>query len=836
MNPPNRLIKSSGVNDCNNIIYTKKVGLTVTSRQNDERGIIRILYVDDDEDNLLVAKAFLEMEPGFKVETVSDPSSAFIKVCSGEADVVVSDLLMPGKDGIGLLKDIRDSGLDIPFIIISARGREDVVLRAFSEGADYYVQKGGEQRSQFIELAGKIRNSHISRVREKELCLLKTATEASIDGIAILGSGLNISYCNNAFASIVGYPSADKLTGVPLDSFLISKKESDDLIKHITALGPGSHRLSRKTIALNDESAITVEISVSPLPEGGTILVVRNVEDLIKKESEVKSLNDTNSALLNSIPDRILLLDVDGGIGDNQQNEFLCISGKGPEGREVVAEEGINEDLREFISHNMEEMRRRGSVTPFNYVRESNGVSRYFEARMAFVNNQMLMVIERDVTELENAKKMAEYNERQSEESRRLLESILQTQTEMICRFNGDTTLTYVNDAYCRYFRKSPKELIGRRFLDFIPELWHVSILENLSQLTPDDPIFNYAHEVVKEDGSIAWQEWTDTAFFTVDGDLLYIQSVGRDITEAVILKEEQERQSHFKEILIEILSDFIGSGREGYYHSVQDSLRQIGEFVGVDRVYTFNYDFHNNVCNNTHEWCADEIEPQIGNLQRVPLKIMEEWTRAHRSGDIIHISDVTSYWNDAVRSILEPQGVKSLLTIPLMDNTGCRGFVGFDSVRRRRDFNPTEISLLKIFADMLVVLNSRMEAERDLRHVNELNRTLIDNYPDVVYATDLVGNIIHISENVKDILGYSPDELKTMGLDFITGPREALERMGLENLQGMITTGDVSNIIRTPFDIQTKTGQIIRAETTNRLHQSEDGRWIIIGYARRVL
>ena len=807
----------------------------MTCHQYGDSGIIRVLYVDDDEQNILVVKKFLEREPDIQVKTTTDYSSALQMIESSDIDVVVSDMVLPEIEGIDLLREIRKTGCRIPFIILSARGREDVILRAFSEDADFYVQKVGDQSSQFIELATKIRKSHLSRIQGEELCKLKAATESSIDGIAIFDANLILSYANLSFTSIMGHSSPEGFSGMPLDTFFVSDKEADTYAKLIADLETKGHHLSRNIITSNSGEMVSVDFSVTKIPDGGAILLVRDVEELINKENELKSLNERNIALLNAIPDRIFLLDVDEGLKYQLAKELLSVDKVNSEKSVFDAFEEMNGRFQESICNNIEEMRNNRSVTSIKYSRKSDGVLRHFEARMTLVDNGKLMVIERDITELHNAKSMAEDNARQNEESRHLLESVLQTQTEMICRFHVDTRLIYVNDAYCRYFQKSPKELIGKRFLDFIPELWHTSILSNLSNMTPENPSFNYAHEVVRENGDTAWQEWTDTAVFSADGERLFIQSVGRDITESVHFREEQELQLHLKEVLIEILSDFIKSRVDGYEQSVQDSLRQIGEFVGVDRAYIFDYDFRNQVCNNTYEWCDDDIDPQIGNLQRVPLSMIDDWTRKHRSGEAIHIPDVNSHGNNNVKSMLESQGVKSLLTIPLMDSNGCRGFVGFDSVRKKRDFNSTELSLLKIFADMLVVLNSRMEADRDLRNVDELNRLLIDNYPDVVYISDLAGNILHISENVREILGYSPEELKSMGLDFISGPKEGLEKLDLGNLQDMISRGDTTDVIRTPFDILTKNGDVVKAETSNRLHRGNDGKWIIIGYAKRI-
>ena len=72
-------------------------------------------------------------------------------------DAIISDYQMPEMDGITFLKELKASGNTTPFIIFTGRGREEVAIEALNEGADFYLQKGGEPKSQFAELAHKIR-------------------------------------------------------------------------------------------------------------------------------------------------------------------------------------------------------------------------------------------------------------------------------------------------------------------------------------------------------------------------------------------------------------------------------------------------------------------------------------------------------------------------------------------------------------------------------------------------------------------------------------------------------------------------------------------------------
>ena len=109
-----------------------------------EKEPIRILYVDDETSLLRIAKQCLEMEGSFQVDTASSVDEALEKVKKGSYDAVVSDYQMPGKDGLELLKELREKGDSTPFIMFTGKGREEVAIKALNLGANQYLNKTGD--------------------------------------------------------------------------------------------------------------------------------------------------------------------------------------------------------------------------------------------------------------------------------------------------------------------------------------------------------------------------------------------------------------------------------------------------------------------------------------------------------------------------------------------------------------------------------------------------------------------------------------------------------------------------------------------------------------------
>ena len=131
--------------------------------------MITILYVDDEPYFLELGKAFLEINGIFSVDITTSALEALKLIPSKKYDAIISDYQMPLMDGIELLKRVRESGNNIPFILFTGRGREEVVIQALNEGADYYLQKGGDTQSLFVELSHKLRLAVQKRQAEAAL-------------------------------------------------------------------------------------------------------------------------------------------------------------------------------------------------------------------------------------------------------------------------------------------------------------------------------------------------------------------------------------------------------------------------------------------------------------------------------------------------------------------------------------------------------------------------------------------------------------------------------------------------------------------------------------------
>jgi PAS domain S-box-containing protein len=131
--------------------------------------MIHVLYVDDEPDLLELGKLFLEQSCDITVITATSARRALEMLKDNPVDAVVSDFQMPDMDGISLLKQIRPYYSALPFILFTGKGREEVVIEALNNGADFYLQKGGDPKSQFTELEHKIRQAVKRRESDRKI-------------------------------------------------------------------------------------------------------------------------------------------------------------------------------------------------------------------------------------------------------------------------------------------------------------------------------------------------------------------------------------------------------------------------------------------------------------------------------------------------------------------------------------------------------------------------------------------------------------------------------------------------------------------------------------------
>jgi len=186
--------------------------------------VIRILLLDDEPAVLEITSAFLKRQEGFTVRTIDCVNGALMLLSQYQFDVIVADYRLPDQDGVFLLKEIRKTGNQIPFIFFTGHGSEDIAIEAINAGANYYLKKGDASIEVLITLAGFINQAVEERRKRDETIinehryrdLVEQQTEfaqyiqALLDAIPapVFYRDTRGMYrdCNKAFEDLIGHP------------------------------------------------------------------------------------------------------------------------------------------------------------------------------------------------------------------------------------------------------------------------------------------------------------------------------------------------------------------------------------------------------------------------------------------------------------------------------------------------------------------------------------------------------------------------------------------------------------------------------------------------------
>lgn len=233
------------------------------------------------------------------------------------------------------------------------------------------------------------------------------------------------------------------------------------------------------------------------------------------------------------------------------------------------------------------------------------------------------------------------------------------------------------------------------------------------------------------------------------------VDRAGKPLACADEIRAAYERLTAMQALVAEILGSFVQRSNEAVDAGIDDAIARLGAFCGADRTYVFQ-DRPNGVTDNTHEWCASGIAPEIDNLQNLPYDAIEGWVEPLAAGRPIHIPCVGDLSEDRAdeRAFLESQGIQSVLVVPMLNSGKRLGFVGFDAVHTRRVYTDGEISLLRsvtdVIASSLVRRNASLQVELAQARLCAITR----HSKDLVVVIDATGFVQWASHAATEALG----------------------------------------------------------------------------------
>ncbi len=313
----------------------------------------------------------------------------------------------------------------------------------------------------------------------------------------------------------------------------------------------------------------------------------------------------------------------------------------------------------------------------------------------------MLGAIGRDVTEEVHSRGLLRRSEEKFRKSNDMLKSILRTAPTPLYVKDKHGRYIECNDAFLLQFGFTREQVIGKTVIDLFPKAAEtvVQIDQNLLEGNPQKP-----NEINLETVNGLLECIVYRGILTHDDENGGIIGVVVDISE---LKKTRRRQS----ILIKILQ--ILQSTENVPAALNVILGEIGKYADVSRVYILENNTDSSAFNAIYEWCAEDIDSGIGDMQHLSITDFHEWYDCFSGGKYICTTDFSTL-KPVIAQMLVEQEVKSILAIPLLSKSEQLGFIGFDECRTLREWRQDEIDLLFNLSQIIssAVLRHRAEVE----------------------------------------------------------------------------------------------------------------------------
>jgi PAS domain S-box-containing protein len=523
---------------------------------------IHVLHVDDDAGFLKVSKQILELEEDLTVGTASSVEEAFEKMKHNVYDAIVSDLEMPGKNGLDFLEKLRASGSSVPFVLFTGKGREEIAVKAFNLGADGYFNKSGCPETVFGELAYGIRNS----------VKIKHAEQSSKDSEnkyrVLLMSMLNgFAYCKTVFDE----------KGKPVDFVflevnrafekMVGLKRENIIGKNVTTVIPGVEKVNPELFDSYDRVAKTgkedkFEVFFKPLNmwlsistyspnKGYFVAIFDDTTEHRSTETEMRK----SELILQNISDSIIVTDLQGQVTSWNKGASLIFGFSAEEMLgEPIAKICKPKEREQVVPAQLEQVRKGDVVSQQWEGVRKDGLPVWLLLTTTLLKNTQnetvgMIGVGKDITE----RKKTEETLKKTEEK---LRSIFAASPDPITVSDLNGNIVECNQAAVTlHGGQSKEELIGKNSLELIAKKDRQRAIENLKETLMHGSVKNLEYACLTKNGREFPAELTATVVRDASGKPEYFIATTTDITE----RKKTEEALHQSEVRYRELTESIG-------------------------------------------------------------------------------------------------------------------------------------------------------------------------------------------------------------------------------------------------------------------------------------
>lgn len=443
---------------------------------------ISVLYIDDEPALVEIGKIFLERGGNIAVTPATSAEEGLSLLAGGAIDGVVSDLQMPGMDGIELLREVRRRYGPLPFIIFTGKGREEAVIEALNAGVDYYLQKGGAPKPQFAELENSliqaVEKRRIARALEESEERYRTVVEDQTEMICWFDPEGVILFANEAFCRHFGVPGKE-MVGRRFTP-KIPVHEQGRLRRHFASLTPDhpAAHIDHQVVMPSGEVRWHGWTDRASFDPAGNLIriqsVGRDITDYKNAEAAILASEQRLKGVIESLPDPTFAIDREGRVTlwNRQMERLTGVAAAGVIGRSdcdprirgqvrpVLAEIVLGRASGETRSRHTAARWEDGSLTGEITVITGDGEERVLQGRATPLrgpDGETVGAIEslRDITEIRAG-------ERTLHEANALLEWTIDALPEIVGIMRPDRRVIRYNRAGYEALGMTPEEVAGK--------------------------------------------------------------------------------------------------------------------------------------------------------------------------------------------------------------------------------------------------------------------------------------------------------------------------------------------------------------------------------------
>lgn len=674
--------------------------------------MISVLYVDDEPFLLDICKAFLERSGDIKVETSISAVQALERLSNESFDAIVSDYQMPEMNGIDFLITVRKQNKSLPFIVFTGRGREEIAINALKEGADFYLQKGGDPRSQYAELKNQILQIVKLRKAESDLVdsekIYHTLFEAAQEPILLLDDG-RILDCNHRMEEVFSRARDEIIGQTPGDLSPPVQPDGSNSIEKARSIIQlaleGQPQFFEWSHITSEGTLFDAEVSLNRIEVKGRYLLLAILRDvterkkiqselqrkseeleasyeqlmgaeeelrfqysaLSQKERELRISEEKLRSILASMDDLVLTMDDKGVFLDyfkKKTDEYFIL----PEffiGRDY--RDVLPKDLADLLGESLQRVIKTGETEQITYSLEVTGRFRYYCAKISKRfdeegNTAGVTLVARDITAEKHA-------EGALSESKAQLEAVIQGTPILQFVIDKNHLVTHWNRALAEYSGIPSEEVIGtnKHWSAFYPEerpCLADLLISGLTYCIPEwygckyikseltDEVFEVVDFFPRMGDAGKWLDFTATLIRDENGDIIGAIETLEDITDQKNAETALIQSEKLYRNVIENIQDvYYRSDRNGNLIMASPSILRLLEYSSFEEILGRNIA-------DTFYYNSEDRTQFLKILSQTGAVTSYEITLRRRDGTPVFVSTSSHYYLDSEGQVAGVEGI----------------------------------------------------------------------------------------------------------------------------------------------------------------------------------